>query len=229
MCGLFGFISRDNETFNPKLLEQIARDTESRGPHAFGFAWVDSRNRLRMFKQRGRISDYLSLLHLARDARMLVGHCRYATHGSPSNNLNNHPHPCDGGWLVHNGVIGQCEEISEQWNLQRVTECDSEALALLIEELDGTLVERCTMAIEECATSALAMLGLWRNPLRLVAGRSGNPLYLSKQSEGYYLASNASAMSGAMRVKDESLLVFDQSNGVTRMRQYDLADVMAQV
>ena len=66
-----------------KRLEAIARVTMRRGPHAFGFAWIDSRGRLKMFKKTGRIVDHLSLLAMAQDAQFLIGHCRYATHGDP--------------------------------------------------------------------------------------------------------------------------------------------------
>jgi hypothetical protein len=61
------------------------------------------------------------------DARMLIGHLRFATHGKPEENINNHPHPADGGWIVHNGVVattnGSCAGC---WP---VSECDSESSA----------------------------------------------------------------------------------------------------
>ena len=38
-------------------------------------------------------------------AAVVVGHCRYATHGSPRDNRNNHPHPAGSGQLMHNGVV----------------------------------------------------------------------------------------------------------------------------
>ena len=84
----------------------------ARGPHAFGFAWLDWEGRLRMFKQTGKITSNLGLLRMMKNARIIVGHCRYATHGAPENNLNNHPHPADGGWIVHNGVVSNHEELA---------------------------------------------------------------------------------------------------------------------
>ena len=76
-----------------KLLRRLATVTEQRGPHAFGFAWVDGRGRLRSYRQTGRITDHLGLLAAARDARLLIGHTRWATQGDPADNLNNHPTP----------------------------------------------------------------------------------------------------------------------------------------
>jgi len=225
MCGIFGYVSSGKGECDLRFIETIARDTEKRGPHAFGFAWVDGRNRLRMFKQEGRITSHLGLLKMARDARMLVGHCRFATHGSPSNNLNNHPHPCDGGWMVHNGVIRGYEEINEGHCLHPVTECDSETLALLVEELDGTLVERCAAAAVECATSPLAMLGIWHGPQRVVAARAGNPLHWAEYPEGWYMASNRSAMPECWSLEDRSALSFTIRGGQTTVMQYDIDQV----
>jgi glutamine phosphoribosylpyrophosphate amidotransferase len=76
MCGVFGFVSRDGGAVNLKTLARVAEATERRGPHAFGFAWIDRRGRLKCCRQTGRITDHLGLLTLAADARMLVGHCR---------------------------------------------------------------------------------------------------------------------------------------------------------
>src|SRR5262245_7053108 len=130
MCGLFGFIGDRNTRVSLKVLQRVALDTQTRGPHAFGFAWIDSRNRLKMFKSAGRISDHLALLNLASDAEVLIGHCRYATHGDPKNNVNNHPFACDGGWLVHNGVVHNHVDMMQDRDLQPISKCDTEALAL---------------------------------------------------------------------------------------------------
>lgn len=196
MCGIFGFASFDGEGPSLKRLEKIARVTMSRGKHAFGFAWVDGAGRLRMFKQTGRIADHLGLLAMAKDARLLIGHCRYATHGDPANNLNNHPHSADGGWIVHNGVISGYDEIVERNDLHPVTSCDSEVLGLLIEQGRGTLQERCVQAVQEATGGPLAMLGLWARPGRMIALRNGNPLALGVCDGRVYLGSLRDGLPG---------------------------------
>lgn len=210
MCGVFGFISRDGNGPNLKRLASIAVNTMQRGPHAFGFAWIDSQGRLKMYKRSGRIADHLGLLALAADATMLIGHCRYATHGNPSNNINNHPHPCDGGWIVHNGVIGHHETINQRNDFVPVTDCDSETLALLIENGDGTIRERCRDAVLESARSPFAMLGLWSRPGRLVLARSGNPLSTGVCKNGRtYFASLPDKLPGDVNeVPDGTLVEF---------------------
>src|SRR5689334_17088742 len=131
MCAIFGFISRGKSTVSLESLARIVRGNVNRGPHAFGFAWITGDGRLHSFKQSGRLTDHLGVLNMTRGARMLIGHLRYATHGDPAANINNQPHPADGGWLVHNGVIRNYESLVTRHHLWTNSECDSEVLGLL--------------------------------------------------------------------------------------------------
>lgn len=221
MCGLFGFAaSTQNDSLNLAVLEQIAIDTESRGPHSFGLAWIDSRNRLRMFKQTGRISRNLDVLQMVVDAKLLIGHCRFATHGE-INAINAHPHPSDGGWIMHNGQIFDYQSINEEYALSPVSDCDSETIGLLIEELDGTMVERVAKACRVCAGGPFAMMGIWKSPNRMMLARSGNPLHIGSANEGHYFASRPNALSDARSLSDGELLALtfrDRVLDLTRHR-----------
>src|SRR5262249_53488361 len=137
MCGVFGFVSVDGGKPDLLALAKVARVTERRGPHAFGFAWVDGRGRMKCYKQTGRITDHLAVLALAADARMLVGHCRFAPQGDPAENINNPPPPADGGWIVHNGQIPAYRDLIHEKGLFPVSTCDSEVLGLLVEQGEG--------------------------------------------------------------------------------------------
>ena len=225
MCGIFGFVAKKN-TIDLRVLERIARQTETRGRHAFGFAWVDQRGRLKMFKSQGRITDHLSLLRMAEGARMLIGHCRFATHGKPSNNLNNHPHPVDGGWLVHNGVIGAYREIIRENHLRPVTHCDSEVLGLLVERAaDGSLFDRVCEAAETCADRDLAMAALWRDPRELILVRAGNPVHVADVSGGYWFASLKKGLpDGAYMLRNNTAVSFTHDNeGKATLRAVELS------
>lgn len=210
MCGVFGFVGYDGVGPNLKRLEAIARNTMTRGPHAFGFAWIDGRGRLRMYKREGRIVDHLGLLALAADAKFFIGHCRYATHGDPAENINNHPHPADGGWIVHNGVIGHHEWISARNDFTPVSDCDSEILGLLIENGEGSLLDRCKDAVIEAHRTPLVMLGLWARPARMIVARAGNPLSVGKCNRGrYYFASYPEKLPGRVsEVADGTVMEF---------------------
>src|SRR5262245_55868582 len=220
MCGVFGFVSRDDGKLDLGTLSKVARVTERRGPHAFGFAWIDQRCRLKCYKQTGRVSDHLGLLALARDARMLIGHCRFTTQGSPEDNINNHPHPADGGWIVHNGQIRDYPRLLNTFDLYPVSGCDSEVLGLLVEQGKGNVLDRCRAAVRAVTPAEdrrslfdteqpLVLLGLWPRPDRLVAIRQGNPLHFSRVLEGYYLASLPTALPGqAHQLKDDTACLF---------------------
>lgn len=208
MCGVFGFVG----TTRPNLarLRDIAINTMTRGDHAFGFAWIDGRGRLKMYKQHGRIADHLDTLELVADARMIIGHCRWATHGKPANNINNHPHPSDGGWIVHNGMIPGHARIGARNGFFPVSECDTEVLAQLVEDGEGTLSERCRNAVEEVSGTPLVMMGLWARPGRLVIARAGNPLSMGTCVKGNrYFASYAEELPGRVEeVTNGSLIEF---------------------
>ena len=207
MCGVFGFVAKEREPVNLRILSRVARETMQRGPHAWGLAWLDKKGRLHMFKQEGRIVDSLGLLSMAKDATMLIGHCRYATHGDPSDNSNNHPHPAEDGWIVHNGVISHYRRIIREYDLEPVTECDSEVLGLLIDSLPGPVTRRCAEAAQIAAGGPLVMLGLW--PDRLVAIRDGGqPLHLGETRDGYYLGSLPNQLPGDVRPVEDELLEF---------------------
>ena len=165
-------------------LAVIARVTKERRRHAFGFAWIDRAGRLRCYKQQGRISSSIDLLRMAAGVRFVIGHCRWVTQGSPADNINNHPHPCDGGWIVHNGQIHNYASVLERFNLWPNSDCDSEVLALRIEQESGRLLD----AVLSVEKSPLVVLGLWK-PGRLVAVRQGNPLSIGVAADGFYLGS----------------------------------------
>lgn len=208
MCGVFGFVAKGSKGPSLTTLRDVAAATMQRGPHAWGMAWIDGAGRLKAYKQTGPIVDGLGLLAMARDARVLIGHCRYATHGDYRNNLNNHPHPADGGWIVHNGMIHRYRRLINEFGLHPVTECDSEVLGLLIETLDGALEERCREATGLAADGPLVMLGLWK-PGRLIAIRRGNPLHMGSNRSGHYLGSLRRSLPGRpQEIRDNTVLDF---------------------
>lgn len=216
MCSIFGFVARRSSPVDLATLRRIIGANIARGPHAFGFAWIDSRDRLHCFKSPGRLTDHLKMLPVLRDARMLVGHLRYATHGDPQDNTNNHPHPCDGGWLVHNGVVGNYRELVQAGGLLPTGRCDSELIARLIERSDEDRpVQRAVDAVER-TDGSLAILSLWARPGTLVAARRGNPLHFGMTASGLYLATLRDGLPGIVRAIPDHTAVELDSRGVSR-------------
>jgi glucosamine--fructose-6-phosphate aminotransferase (isomerizing) len=189
MCGIFGFVAKGDNKLDLPIIKAIATITMSRGPHAWGMAWVDGRGKLRTYKQTGAIVDSLGLLAMAKDARLLIGHCRWATHGDPADNTNNHPHDGGDSYVVHNGVIHHYRSLVTKHRLRMHTECDSEVLGLMLQKFRGKPLSRAARTAREAmGVFPFAMMALW--PDRLIATRAnGQPLHVGETRDAYYLAS----------------------------------------
>lgn len=199
MCGVFGFVTKAGRGPDLKVLKRIAIVTESRGEHAFGMAWTGSDGQLSSFKRPGAASDGLSDLNRVKDAAAMIGHCRWATHGLPEINENNHPHRAGKGWIVHNGVVRNHLELIETHDLQTETECDSEVLGLLMSCKKGTLLERASF-VHQQAEGGMVLMGLWTNPVRMLVLRDERPLHFSEDSRGFYFASLATGLPGQVHM-----------------------------
>jgi glucosamine--fructose-6-phosphate aminotransferase (isomerizing) len=214
MCGIFGFITTRGAGPDLAILKRIAAVTQRRGAHAFGLAWLDADNRLRTFKRPGAATDRLRDLDRCRDARIVVGHCRWATHGAASDNRNNHPHRAGRGWLVHNGVVFNHRRLALRHTLELRTACDSEVLGLLLARGGGSLLHR-ALAVSRAAEGPLALMGVWRNPSRLLLVRRGKPLLMGFAKQGVYFASLAEGLPGRVRrVNDDFAAVIQIGGGL---------------
>ena len=188
MCGVFGFITKNGSGPDLTRLKRIALETQQRGHHAFGLAWLGRDGGIHTYKRPGPATANLGDLNACRGATVVIGHCRWATHGAPEDNRNNHPHPAGRGWFVHNGVVQNHASLVRKYQLAMRTQCDSEVLGLLMARFPGALGLRAARAAE-VAEGRLTMLGLWRNPARLLIVRSGNPLSFGETAGGFYFGS----------------------------------------
>ena len=94
----------------------------------------------------------------------------------------------------------------------RRPQCDSEVLGLLMARFPGALGLRAARAAE-AAEGRLAILGLWRNPARLLIVRNGNPLCFGETNGGFYFGSLPDELPG------EVMSITDHYAGVLTYRR----------
>ena len=196
MCGIIGYTGRENAL--PKMTEGLSV-LEYRGYDSVGIA-AQNENGVTVVKCRGRIGELQEKRELrALFAECAIGHTRWATHGGPSDR-NAHPHRVGRVTLVHNGIIENYKELKE--NLERkevvfASETDTEIAAAVLDLCytqtnDPIDAIRATMRRLK-GSYAFGILFDDRKG-EVFAVRCGSPLILAKGEDGYYLASDMTAL-----------------------------------
>lgn len=135
MCGIVGYVG-------PKSTQEVLlgglRRLEYRGYDSAGIS-VISGGQLATRKKAGKLDNLVADIkaHPIADARIGIGHTRWATHGAPTDQ-NAHPHL--GGQssklaLIHNGIIENFSELKQELldaGTSFASETDSEVAAHLI-------------------------------------------------------------------------------------------------
>lgn len=198
MCGIVGYIgSKDAISI---LLDGL--DTlEYRGYDSAGIYVSDEADQGHLFKEKGRINDLRAHVDQSLNAKMGIGHTRWATHGQPTT-TNAHPHQSSNKrfTIVHNGVIENFSEIIKNHlgHVSFQSETDTEVIVLLIEKLvekDGLqTVDAFKRAIEMLEGSYAIALVDQTDPDTLYAAKNKSPLLLGTGQGFNVIASDAMAM-----------------------------------
>ncbi len=197
MCGIIGFTG--NADAIPKMLKGLSV-LEYRGYDSVGIA-AETKGGIDIVKCKGRIH---ALEEKLRDeplpaSHCAVGHTRWATHGGPSDE-NAHPHRAGEVVLVHNGIIENYKELKEQLAIDGATflsETDTEVAAALInaEYLKTHDPAKAMRAATAKMKGAYAFGILFdKRPGEVWVIRRGSPLILAKGKDGFYLASDMTAL-----------------------------------
>ena len=178
---------------------------EYRGYDSAGLAVLNTSGELVRARAKGRVAELEARVEEKGVAGSLgIANTRWATHGVPAER-NAHPHISSGLAVVHNGIIENYESLREQFQglgYEFTSDTDTETIAHLIQACFkgeiGEPAENLFSAVQ-CAVAhlkgafALAVISE-EEPDCLVVAREGSPLMLGVAEDGYYAASDASAL-----------------------------------
>ncbi len=197
MCGIIGYTGAGNAV--PKMTKGLTV-LEYRGYDSVGIA-AETKNEIKIVKCKGRIAGLEEKLQKdpIENAHCAIGHTRWATHGGPSD-TNAHPHRAGNVVLVHNGIIENYKELKDELAKKGVTflsETDTEVAAATLNDCYKPGCDPVAAIKEATAkmTGSYAFGILFSDlPGEVYAVRKGSPLILAKGEDGYYLASDMTAL-----------------------------------
>ncbi len=215
MCSVVGY--NGSGPCRQQILEGLAR-LEYRGYDSAGFACITTASKLHCVKAQGGIDQLRAKIKMAQDdgidGAIGLGHTRWSTHGSSSEN-NAHPHvDCRRTVaVVHNGIIENFAFLKEKLQLLGhtfVSQTDTEVIAHLFEdELQTKSLERAVLAVVSGIQGAYALLVMSeKHSDYLVAIRKSSPLCLGILPDQTFVASDVAAF---IDKTDEVVFLPDES------------------
>jgi len=199
MCGIFGFVSKNDINAVPVILDGLKR-LEYRGYDSSGIAAVTGRG-IFSRKKSGRISELERIVNQDIQSDTAIGHTRWATHGAPTDR-NSHPHhSCNKKiYLVHNGIIENFKELKDQLvkNGHKFnSDTDTEAMAHLVEDFEergSSFEESVRLALKSIVGTYAFTIVHADHPAKIIVARNSSPLLVGFSDNAKYVASDASAI-----------------------------------
>jgi glucosamine 6-phosphate synthetase-like amidotransferase/phosphosugar isomerase protein len=196
MCAITGWSGRAKRgqwRIIHRFLTELLSASAVRGTDATGFAAIDGKKGF-ISEKRAVRSPAFAASNAAWNglsyATSVIAHCRAATHGSPSNNDNNHPHVGDEIAVIVNGIAHNYVEVAEKLGLVLNSECDSEIVLRLVERQDNPAIGLRDALTELRGGMAAAVLDCRRKAVWL-ARDDGRPAWLLKLAgvDGHFFCS----------------------------------------
>lgn len=185
MCGICGASLAPSEKVS---IEALARDfllgIEERGRHATGLAWHAGGD-VWIDKAAVTATQFTRTMPDMSGTQTFIGHTRWASQGSPSNPLNNHPIEAGGLVGVHNGVLSNDDDLfSLIGSGLRRGEVDSEAIFAFIANSGLSLSESLELLQ---GSASIAWLDSEDADVLHLARVSSSPLVIGLTKEGSLL------------------------------------------
>lgn len=227
MCGIIGYLG--NRKAFPILLKGLKR-LEYRGYDSSGVALIEN-DSLDVFKKQGKVSFLEELTADKKlSAHVGIGHTRWATHGSPSDE-NAHPHISNNGKLaiIHNGIIENYDILKKDLEHRGYTfssETDTEVLINFIEDIQKSE----SVSIGEAVRIALSkVIGAYAiavissdDPEKIVVARKGSPLVIGLGKDEYFIASDATPI---VEYTNEVIYLNDEEIAIIQPSGYEIKDL----
>lgn len=198
MCGIVGYIGH-REAY-PIIIKGLQR-LEYRGYDSAGVALFDE-NGVHLCKTKGKVAELNTKCkkELNTQAKMGIGHTRWATHGEP-NDTNSHPHLSNSGNLaiIHNGIIENYESLKielEKRGYIFTSDTDTEVLVNLIEDVQKKEKVKLGKAVQIALSQAIGAYAIavydTQKTNEIVVARLGSPLAIGLGENEFFIASDAS-------------------------------------
>ena len=197
MCGIVGFTG--NRQAAPILLDGLSK-LEYRGYDSAGLVVRDGENLAQVVKAKGRLSNLMEKTDNGNALKGTcgIGHTRWATHGEPSE-TNAHPHRQGHVTLVHNGIIENYHELSEelyQKGYRFYSQTDTEIACACIDAAYRQMKDplRALQVAQGQLKGSYAFAVLFDDhPDVIYAMRCGSPLIAAASEDASYEASDIPA------------------------------------
>ena len=223
MCGIVGYIGAREPR---QIVLDGLRKLEYRGYDSSGIAVHRGTAGIQVTRAVGAVDGLVSKLDAIEvdpNARIAIGHTRWATHGPPEER-NSHPHTSHFGeiTLVHNGIIENYESLKRRLTAEGYgfsSDTDTEVLASWIEwthrQLGRDTVDLVTavQAALQDVVGAYAILVLASDRQQVIAARKSSPLAVGMGAGETIIASDATPIIPYTRdivyLEDNELAVID--------------------
>ena len=220
MCGIVGYIGEQQAA--PILLDGLAK-LEYRGYDSAGIAVYNGQN-IDMVKSVGRLKVLSELTHdgTTLPGKSGIGHTRWATHGSPTNE-NAHPHYNKDGSIavVHNGIIENYIKLKNKLlnkGYEFKSETDTEVVAHLLDYYNtGDPLETIIKVLQRIEGSYALGIMFKDHPDEIYAVRKDSPLIVGHTKDGNILASDVPAV-----LKYTRSVYFIQNDEIVRLTKDDM-------
>lgn len=205
MCGIGGIRKYGEEPIKEEMIRGLLVGLESRGNDSTGMAFMNTAGDVFVHKHDIAAWKYVSsdtyktfiTDHLSPDITQVILHTRAATKGTCRVNNNNHPLFHGKAAVIHNGGIGNDDELFRTLELERHAETDTDIIRAIIDK-DGFTEDAVKNLNKMRGSAAIAVLSP-DYPGKMMLGRSGSPIVLGSDENFFFFASEKAILHRAFR------------------------------